>query len=66
MGTPRIGLALGSGAVRGYALIPIIRRLEDEGIAIETVSGSSVGSLVGAYYALHGEIDHFFHAVKNM
>lgn len=61
-----VGLALGSGAVRGYAIIPVIKRLEKEKIGIEAVSGSSVGSLIGAYYALHGEIDSFFEQVKGM
>jgi len=61
-----IGLALGSGAVRGYALIPIIKRLEKEDIEIAAISGSSVGALVGAYYALHGEIDSFFEHIKNI
>ncbi len=61
-----IGLALGSGAVRGFALIPIIKRLEKEDIKISAVSGSSVGSLVGTYYALYGEIDSFFDKVKEM
>jgi NTE family protein len=53
----QIGLALGSGAVRGYAHIPIIQRLQKEKIEIIAVSGSSIGALVGAYYALHGEVD---------
>jgi NTE family protein len=61
-----IGIALGSGAVRGYALIPIIKRLEDEDIEISAISGSSVGALIGAYYALHGEIDSFFEQAKSM
>lgn len=61
-----IGLALGSGGVRGYAIIPIIKRLEKEGISIAAISGSSVGALVGAYYALHGEIDTFFESIKSM
>lgn len=61
-----IGLALGSGAVRGYAVIPIIKRLEKEGIEISAVSGSSVGAVIGAYYALHGEIDSFFEQIRNM
>jgi NTE family protein len=61
-----IGLALGSGAVRGYALIPIIKRLEKEDIKISGISGSSVGALIGAYYALHGEIDSFFEHIKNV
>ncbi len=53
----QIGMALGSGAVRGYAIIPIIKRLQKEDIKITAVSGSSVGALIGSYYALHGEVD---------
>ncbi|MFW6139843.1 MAG: patatin-like phospholipase family protein [Acidobacteriota bacterium] len=62
----KIGMALGSGAVRGYALIPIIKRIKQEGIEIQAVSGSSIGALVGAYCALHGEIDSLWEKVKNM
>jgi len=62
----KIGLALGSGAVRGYALIPIIKQIKKEGIDIEAVTGSSIGALVGAYYALHGEIDSLWEKAKNM
>jgi NTE family protein len=66
MDRKEIGLALGSGAVRGFALIPIIKRLEKEDIPISAISGSSVGALVGAYYALHGEIGSLFDQVKKM
>jgi NTE family protein len=62
----KIGMALGSGAVRGYALIPIINRLKKEGIKISAVSGSSAGALIGAYYALHGEIDSMLEMAKEM
>jgi NTE family protein len=61
-----MGLALGSGAVRGYAIIPIIKRLEKEGFKIAAISGSSIGALIGTYYALHGEIDSFFEHIKNI
>lgn len=59
MAKKKIGLALGSGAVRGYAIIPIIKKLEAEGIEISAVSGSSIGALIGAYYSIHGEVDSF-------
>jgi NTE family protein len=47
----KLGLALGGGGARGLAHIGIIRTLEREGIRIDCVAGTSVGSLVGACYA---------------
>ena len=47
----KIGLALGSGAARGWAHIGVIQALEDIGIEIDIVSGCSIGSYVGATYA---------------
>lgn len=51
MKKPVIGLALGSGAARGWAHIGIIEVLEQEGIKAEIVAGTSIGSYVGAAYA---------------
>src|SRR3954470_16434466 len=53
---PRIGLALGSGASRGWAHIGAIRALEERGVKPDLVCGSSIGALVGAFYAA-GELD---------
>ncbi|MFT5839770.1 MAG: NTE family protein [Flavobacteriales bacterium] len=47
----KIGLALGSGAARGWAHIGVIQALEEMGIEIDIVSGCSIGSYVGATYA---------------
>jgi NTE family protein len=47
----RVGLALGGGAARGAAHIGVIQVLEREGIAVDCVAGTSVGSAVGAAYA---------------
>jgi len=66
MSKNKVGLALGSGAVRGYAIIPIIKKLEKEGIEITAVSGSSVGALIGAYYSIHQEVDSFMNISKNL
>lgn len=46
------GLALGSGGARGYAHIPLLEVVEECGIKPEYVTGSSIGSIVGAAYAL--------------
>ena len=48
---PRIGLALGGGAARGFAHVGVIQVLEEAGIKPELVAGTSAGSLVAALYA---------------
>jgi NTE family protein len=48
---PRIGLALGGGAARGFAHIGVIQVLEENGIRPDLVVGTSAGSLVAALYA---------------
>lgn len=45
---PRIGLALGSGAARGWSHIGVIDALADAGIEPDIVCGTSIGALVGA------------------
>ncbi|WP_036138598.1 patatin-like phospholipase family protein [Luteibacter sp. 9135] len=48
---PRIGLALGGGAAKGFAHIGVIKMLEASGIHADVVSGTSAGSVVGVLYA---------------
>lgn len=48
---PRIGLALGGGAARGFAHVGVIQVLEESGIRPVLVAGTSAGSLVAALYA---------------
>ena len=53
---PRIALALGGGAARGWAHIGVLRALDEEGIKIGMVAGTSIGALVGGCY-LAGKLD---------
>jgi NTE family protein len=62
----KVGLALGSGSARGLAHIGILSVLKEEGIPIDFVAGTSVGAVVGAYYALNLEIDTFKDKVSKM
>jgi NTE family protein len=48
---PRIGLALGGGAARGFAHIGVLQVLEENAIRPDLVVGTSAGSLVAALYA---------------
>jgi NTE family protein len=48
---PKVGVALGGGFARGLAHIGILKVLEEEGIPIDFLAGTSVGSVIGAGYA---------------
>jgi NTE family protein len=48
---PRIGLALGGGAARGFAHIGLLRWLEEHRIPVDYIAGTSMGGLVGGAYA---------------
>ena len=47
---PTVGLALGGGFARGLAHIGILKVLEEEGIPVNFIAGTSVGSVIGAAY----------------
>jgi len=53
----KIGLALGSGGVRGLAHIGVIKVLCANNIPIDYIAGSSIGAMVGAYYAATQDVD---------
>ncbi len=57
-GEKKLGLALGSGAARGWAHIGVLRGLEEIGLAPQAIAGCSVGALVGGAYLL-GALDAF-------
>lgn len=48
---PRIALALGGGAARGFAHVGVIKALEAQGIVPDIIVGTSAGAVVGALYA---------------
>ncbi|WP_242517613.1 patatin family protein [Leptolyngbya iicbica] len=60
-----LGLALGSGGARGWAHIGVIRALEEAGIQIHAIAGSSIGAFVGAIYAAD-ELDELEAFVQNL
>lgn len=46
-----VGLALGGGAALGLAHVPILRALDDLGIRPALIAGTSMGAIIGAFYA---------------
>lgn len=53
----KIGLALGSGGVKGLAHIGVIKVLEQNDIPIDYIAGTSAGALIGAGYAYLKDIN---------
>jgi NTE family protein len=52
-----IGLVLGGGAAFGLAHIGVIKVLEEEGIPVDVIAGSSMGALIGALWAVGNHFD---------
>ena len=46
----KIGLALGSGGAKGFAHLGALKAMEENGIEFDVVAGTSIGSVVGAFY----------------
>jgi lysophospholipid hydrolase len=51
-----VGLVLGGGGARGIAHIGVIRALEEAGIPIDLVGGTSIGAFIGALYAWDADV----------
>ena len=54
---PRVGLALGGGSARGLAHIGVLQVFEEQGVPIDLVAGTSMGSIIGALYATRPQPD---------
>ena len=61
----KVGIALGGGGARGFAHIGVLKVLEEAGISIDIVSGTSIGALVGAVYA-SGSLDKLLTAATEI
>src|SRR5882762_1786670 len=64
---PAIGIALGGGFARGIAHIGVLKVLEEEGIPVSMIAGTSVGALIGAAYCSGlsiAELEEVAHRVR--
>jgi predicted acylesterase/phospholipase RssA/CRP-like cAMP-binding protein len=60
----QIGLALGGGAARGMAHLGVLKALEDQGIYIDMLAGTSAGAMTGTLYAIGLDLDYITHFFK--
>ena len=63
---PRVGLALSGGVARGMAHIGVLRVLEEHGIPIDYIAGTSAGSLVAGAYAAGLTVDQIAEISRTM
>ncbi|MBM7572266.1 patatin-like phospholipase family protein [Aquibacillus albus] len=64
MKNPKIGLALGSGGARGFSHLGVIKVLEENGVPIDFIAGSSMGALIGTLYGAGQQVDHLYQLAK--
>lgn len=63
---PKIGLVLSGGGAKGFAHIGVLKVLEEAGIKIDYIGGTSMGAVIGGLYASGynaAQIDSIFHVV---
>ncbi|CAN5517579.1 patatin-like phospholipase family protein [soil metagenome] len=53
----RVGLALGGGGSRGSAHVGVLKVLIEEGVPIDLIAGTSIGSVVGGFYSAGVSLD---------
>jgi predicted acylesterase/phospholipase RssA len=54
----RVGIALGGGAARGMAHLGVLKALEQQGIVVDMIAGTSAGAMTGTFYASGMEVDY--------
>lgn len=57
MQRPKVGLVLSGGAARGLAHIGVLKALEEQGIRVDAIAGTSMGAVIGGLYASGYRID---------
>jgi NTE family protein len=63
----KVGLALGAGSSKGFAHIGVLQALEEAGIGIDMISGSSMGAIIGGIYSVGTDLamlERFIKSIK--
>lgn len=62
---PKVGLVLGGGGAKGAAEVGVLKYIEEAGIKIDYIAGTSIGSIIGALYSVgyrSDDLDSLFHS----
>ena len=63
---PKVGVVLGGGGAKGAAHIGVLKHLEEVGIPVDYVAGTSIGSIIGGLYAMGYTPDELADLIANM
>ena len=63
---PKIGLVLSGGGAKGAAHIGVLKYIEEAGIPIDYIAGTSMGSIVGGMYALGYTTDEILEIISSV
>lgn len=63
---PRVGLVLSGGGAKAMAHIGVLRVIEESGLRIDYIGGTSMGAIVGAMYALGYSVDELEHYLREV
>ncbi|MDO5447292.1 MAG: patatin-like phospholipase family protein [Prevotellaceae bacterium] len=62
---PKIGLVLGGGGAKGAAEVGVLKYIEESGVKIDYIAGTSIGAIIGALYSVGyraADLDSLFHS----
>ena len=63
---PKVGVVLGGGGAKGASHIGVLKYLEDMGIPVDYVAGTSMGSIIGGLYAMGYSPDELTELISHM
>ena len=63
---PKVGVVLGGGGAKGASHIGVLKYLEEMGIPVDYVAGTSMGSIIGGFYAMGYSPDELSNIIANM
>ena len=63
---PKIGVALSGGGAKGAAHIGVLKYMQEIGIPVDYIAGTSIGSIIGGLYALGYTPDEMKYLIANM
>ena len=55
---PKVGLVLGGGGAKGATEVGVLKVIEEVGVPIDYIAGTSIGSIVGGLYSVGFTVDH--------